>query len=105
MMNDANLAVLHKMLDAAALRHRVVANMHPRAQPGAAGDGGRSDARPAEGWQGARGPARADGNNVSLERELADLMKNALLYRTCTQLLSARIAGYRAAITGRSGGL
>ena len=45
---------------------------------------------------------RPDGNNVSLERELADLMKNTLLYNACTRLLSARIEAYRAAITGQS---
>jgi len=45
-----------------------------------------------------------DGNNVSLEREMGDLMKNSLVHSTVSQLLSTQIAGYRAAITGNTSG-
>jgi len=119
MIDDPNLGLLQKMLDAASLRHRVVANnianvntpgyqrrvVHFReqlAQAIAGGDTARiAELRP-EIQVSSAGPTRPDGNNVTLERELADLMKNALVYKTCTQLLSARIASYRAAITGHS---
>jgi flagellar basal-body rod protein FlgB len=43
-------------------------------------------------------PARADGNNTSLERELSELSKVALLYRTTLQLAAKEIAQLRSAI-------
>ena len=119
MMDDVNAVLLQRALDGAALRHRVIAhNMANVNTPGyhrqevrftehlaaalAAGD--------AEAIRSARfdveranDPAvRPDGNNVSLEREMGDLMKNSLVYNTVTQLLSAHIAGYRSAITGNT---
>ena len=113
------LAFYEKMLDFTALRHTVIANnianvntpgyrrhvVHFKdelARAVADGDTERLAALRAEVRVSHDGPFRADGNNVNVERELADLMKNALLYRTCTELLSARIAGYRAAIRGHS---
>ncbi|MFA0745711.1 MAG: hypothetical protein LASZOEIN_002525 [Candidatus Fervidibacter sp.] len=43
-------------------------------------------------------PARADGNNTSTERELSELSKVALLYRTTLQLAAKEIAQLRSAI-------
>ncbi len=43
-------------------------------------------------------PARADGNNVDIDREMAALSRNALSYRAVGELLGARIRGLRAAI-------
>ena len=118
-MNDLSVVTLQKMLDAASLRHRVIANNVANANtPGyqrrevsfseqlakAASTGDLAalrTARPTVVRSDA--PAlRSDGNNVSLERELADLMKNTLLYNTCTHLLSLRLASYKAAISGDS---
>jgi flagellar basal-body rod protein FlgB len=47
------------------------------------------------------GPARADGNNVDIDDEMANLEKNTLLYRTFTQIIASRVAQQRSAITGQ----
>lgn len=47
----------------------------------------------------ASGALRADGNNVSPERELAALNETVLLYRTTVQLLAKELALFRAAVT------
>jgi flagellar basal-body rod protein FlgB len=44
---------------------------------------------------------RNDGNNVDLDRELANLKKNALLHDTLTQLLGAKMSLMQRAITGQ----
>jgi flagellar basal-body rod protein FlgB len=43
-------------------------------------------------------PARADGNNVDIDREMAALSRTALSYRAASELLSTRIRMLRAAI-------
>jgi len=43
-------------------------------------------------------PARADGNNVDIDREMAALSRNALSHRAASELLSARIRMLRAAM-------
>lgn len=122
MTDDLPLVTLQKLLDAAALRHRVIANNLANVNtPGyrrrvvsfddhLARALTTGDLAALRGWKPAvvasGDPAlRADGNNVSLERELADLMKNTLVYNACTRLLTARIEAYRAAITGQSSAL
>lgn len=45
--------------------------------------------------------ARADGNNVDIDQEMAALSKNSLLYQTITQVLASRLGTMRSAITGR----
>jgi flagellar basal-body rod protein FlgB len=119
MHDDTNMTVLQKMLDAAALRHRVIA--HNLANANTPGYRRREvrfneqlaaalQARDAERLAAVRpvvaeseeAATRPDGGNVTTERELADLMQNSLLYNACTQLLSSRIAAYRAAISGDS---
>jgi len=44
---------------------------------------------------------RADGNNVDIDQEMGQLAKNTLLYRTYTDLLGSKIRMLRSAITGR----
>lgn len=118
-MQDANLVVLGKMLDASALRHRAIAqNLANVETPGyrrrvvrfgeqlaeaiAAGRGDRLAAARPQLSTVETGVNPLTDNNVEPETELAAMMENALLYRTCSRLLSARIAGYRAAITGQA---
>ena len=43
---------------------------------------------------------RADGNNVDLDRELANLKKNDLAHQTLTQLLGSKIGIMKTAIKG-----
>lgn len=45
---------------------------------------------------------RADGNNVSMERELSELNKNAMMHQVGLQMLQAKLAMERMAVTGRS---
>ena len=119
MFDDVNLALLQQMLQATTLRHRAIAhNLANVNTPGyrrrevrfsdhlasaiASGDPEALRAAPPEVRQASDPALRPDGNNVSLEREMGDLMKNALVYSACTQLLSARLAAYRAAISGNA---
>ena len=44
-------------------------------------------------------PARADGNNVDIDREMAALARNALRYQAASEALAARIRMLRAAIS------
>lgn len=119
MIEDVNLVVLQKMLDTATLRHKAIAhNLANVETPGyrryvvsfkeqlaaavSAGDPARLKALRPELTVSEEGVDPMTQNNVELEREVAALMENALLYRTCAHLLSARVASYRAAITGQS---
>ena len=43
---------------------------------------------------------RSDGNNVNIDTEVADLKKNALMYQTYSQLLAAKMATVRRAMSG-----
>lgn len=45
--------------------------------------------------------AGEDGNNVNLERELGSLTRNSMEFNLYTQLLAARYAQLRSAITGQ----
>ncbi|MDO8585657.1 MAG: flagellar basal body rod protein FlgB [Armatimonadota bacterium] len=44
-------------------------------------------------------PARADGNNVSIDKEMAAMVKNTLEYEALTQLINLKGSMLRAAIT------
>ena len=44
-------------------------------------------------------PARADGNNVSIDQEATALIKNGLSYQVTTSLLNQKISALRQAIT------
>ncbi len=45
-------------------------------------------------------PARADGNNVDIDRELVSLAGNALRFQAASELLAARVRTLRMAIQG-----
>ncbi|MBL8819064.1 MAG: hypothetical protein JNL58_23750 [Planctomyces sp.] len=45
-------------------------------------------------------PARADGNNVDIDREIGEMNKNAILQQTYLQLLGHEISQMRLAIEG-----
>jgi flagellar basal-body rod protein FlgB len=114
----SDVAVLSRLLDASALRHRVIsqniANVntpgyrrqqvafeevlagHVHDGDSAAALAVRPTVVPAEG-----GVTRSDGNGVTLEQEMMDLNKNTLLHNAAAQLLASQIATLRSAITGR----
>jgi len=48
-------------------------------------------------------PRRVDGNNVSIEREMTALARNALAHQAVGELLAGRIRGLRAVIRGNRG--
>ncbi len=48
-------------------------------------------------------PRRADGNNVSIEREMTQLARNALAHQAVEELLAQRIRVLKAVIRGRRG--
>lgn len=120
-MKDFNdeLDMMGKLLDAAALRQRVIAgNLANVNTPNfrrydvefedvfnEAVKGGNIDrAREIQPRvvQDEGGAVKEDGNNVVLEREIGDLMKNSLYFETLTQMLTKKIDGLRNAIAGRS---
>ena len=45
---------------------------------------------------------RADGNNVSVEKELAEMNKNSMTHQMALQLLQSKMAMERIAVTGKS---
>ncbi len=113
------LELMGKLLDVAALRHRVIAGnlsnvntpnyrryevkfeeMFNDAMKG--GEMARAKDVQPHVVQDEVTPTREDGNNVTLEREVGDLMKNSLYFETLTHLLTKKISGIRNAITGRT---
>jgi len=107
--------VLGRVMDAAALRHQVIAqNVANVNTPGyrrlavefedelaKALDtpGGASRVTPKVVI--ADGPERVDGNTVDLDREMGDLTKNGLLYQAAAQIIASRLAALRSAVSGR----
>jgi flagellar basal-body rod protein FlgB len=51
--------------------------------------------------QAVSGYERQDGNNVDVDAEMGRLQKNTLLFSVYSQVLAAKMAAMRAAITGR----
>jgi flagellar basal-body rod protein FlgB len=47
------------------------------------------------------GSARADGNDVNLDRQMARLSENTLFHNALTQILAGQFAALKQAITGR----
>jgi flagellar basal-body rod protein FlgB len=110
-----NLALLTQVLDAAALRHRVIAqNVANVNTPGyrrrevvfeadlaraLASSEAPANVKPRVVI--ADGPERVDGNTVDIDREMNELAKNALLYEAAAQIITHRVASQRAAIAGR----
>ena len=116
-VTGGSVDLLAHLLDAASLRHQVVAqNMANVNTPGYhALDVSFEDAfaqRLAEGGETAAtgvagkvverkgGAEGADGNNVDIDDELSRLQKNALVYNAYAQILATKIAEMRSAISG-----
>lgn len=108
--------VLGRVLDTAALRHRVIAhNVANVNTPGyrrlevvfedvlarAAGDPSAGALSGQPKVVESVGPDRVDENNVDIDREMNELTKNGLLYQAAVQILASRLASMRAAIAGR----
>lgn len=117
-MTPANFGIdmLGQVLDASALRHRVVAqNVANVNTPGykrlevtfegelktALGLPGGETGRVAPKVIETDNPERVDGNTVDIDREMGDLTKNALLYQAVSQIVASRMASLRSAISGR----
>jgi flagellar basal-body rod protein FlgB len=49
----------------------------------------------------ADGPRRANGNDVSLDRQMSRLAENTLFHSTLTQILAGQFAALKQAISGR----
>lgn len=113
----SGVGVLARLMDAAALRHRVLAqNVANVNTPGYtrrevtfeadlakaldAPNGSAAAVKPAVTVD-ETSPERVDGNNVDIDREMGALSKNALLYQAAAQIVASRVASLRAAITGR----
>jgi flagellar basal-body rod protein FlgB len=111
----ANVALLAQILDAAAMRHRVIAQnvanvntpgYHRRevvfeADLARALASGEQPGSVKPHVIIADGPERVDGNTVDIDREMNDLTRNALLYEAAAQLITSRLASQRASIAGR----
>jgi flagellar basal-body rod protein FlgB len=108
--------LLARVLDASALRHRVlahnVANVntpnYARLDVAFEDDLGRALARGQTGagvrphvTTTAGDATRADGNTVDIDREMAQLTQNNLLFAAAAQVLASRLGTLRSAITGR----
>lgn len=117
--SDLTTMVLAKCLDACSLRQRVIANNIANVEtPGftrsevafesrlkealEAGSGESTisrieDVHP-EIIQDSLSPARPNGNNVSIEKEMADMTKNSIQYEALVQLMNLKAAMIRIAM-------
>jgi len=113
---DPTQLLLTRLLDATALRNRVLANNVANADtPGfirqdvpferelaAAVRGGCLESFAPKIEADKTAPTRADGNNISVDRELAELNKNAMMHQMAIQLMQQKLSMQRMAITGRT---
>ncbi|HEY1188274.1 MAG TPA: flagellar basal body rod protein FlgB [Gemmata sp.] len=113
--NLPGLNVLTQVLDASALRHRVIAQNvanvntpgYKRLEVAFEADLAKALAAPTGGAPvrprvvNVDGPERADGNTVDIDVEMNSMTKNSLLYEAATQIIASRVASLRSAITGR----
>lgn len=106
--------VLRRVMDAAALRHKViaqnVANVNTPGYRRLAVEFEDELAREMASPGGAVATPtvvvadaadRQDGNTVDLDREMGDLTKNGLLYQAAAQITASRLAALKAAVGGR----
>lgn len=114
-VSSYGIGLLSQTLDAAALRHRVIAQNvanvntpgYRRLEVSFESDLARALASPGPSAAVrprvvvADGPERVDGNTVDIDREMNDLARNALLYQAAAQVVTSRIASLRAAVAGR----
>jgi flagellar basal-body rod protein FlgB len=117
-VTPSQFGMLHQLLDAAELRHRVigqnVANVNTQdytrkdvafeaelaERIRLMGNVDLSEITP-QIYQDDNAPRRADGNNVDIDKEMGQLNKNALLYQTYAQVVASKLAMMRSAITGQ----
>ena len=109
--------LLGKLLDAASLRHRVIAqNVANVNTPGyhrldvafetaldqelGKGEANVAKLTPSV-VEVSGGTMRDDGNNVDIDAEMGRLNKNTLLFNVYTQILASKMAAMRSAIAGR----
>ncbi len=114
-VTPSQFGLLANLMDAAALRHQVlaqnVANVNTpgyhRLDVSFEGLLGGQTGQTRLARQGPRvvdgsdAPERPDGNNVDIDAEMGRLNKNALLYNACAQMLMSKLATLRSAISGR----
>ena len=121
-LSDVTSKSLAKTLDASALRQRAISNNIANVEtPGYKrnyvsfgdelkqimnADSGRERRQALDELEPIRqtdvqSPSRADGNNVNIDAEIADLAKNSLKYKATATILEARGAMLRGAIQGR----
>jgi flagellar basal-body rod protein FlgB len=116
---DPQAGLLSQLMDATALRQQVVThNLANLNTPGyqrleatfedqfqkalsGPGDVARAAGVKAQVKASAEGSARADGNNVDLDREVGELQRTALMFQTYTKLMEARLGMMRRAMDSR----
>jgi len=113
----SDLRLLSRLMDASALRTRVLANNLANVNtPGftrskvsfegelaqALDKGGRPKALEVEPRvePDPSGDVKLDGNNVHMENEMAELMKTTIMYSIINRIVSGKIDGLRTAIRG-----
>jgi flagellar basal-body rod protein FlgB len=120
LFTDTTSLVLAKCLDAAAVRHKVIANNIANVEtPGYKRSEVLFEDHLKQVLEGADrrlvkrrvrelepvvttdtlSPSRPDGNNVSIDREMADLAKNSLRYEAAVQILNLKNAMIRTVLT------
>jgi flagellar basal-body rod protein FlgB len=107
--------VLARLLDASALRHRVIANNvanintpnFKRLDVSFEEDLTKAMANKTSPFEvqpkiveDNQSPPRADGNTVDIDREMNALLRNSVLFESAAQILSSRISSLRTAIKG-----
>ncbi|NCC52743.1 MAG: flagellar basal body rod protein FlgB [Spartobacteria bacterium] len=118
MMNEIDtIEMLRRMLDATTLRQEVLANNLANVDtPGfvrqdvrfreALSEAMESNSRIAaddlkpEIYHDELSPGRPDGNNVSMQREMGEMMQNEILYQFSTKLIASKFNGLIKAIKG-----
>ena len=116
-MSDS-IEMLSKLLDATALRQKVIANnlanvntpnfkrMDVRFKDAlaravqAGGSAGVSGVVPTV-VQDNQSVCRPDGNNVTLQREIGEMAENSLLYQFSAKAVTLKFEGIRKAVRGR----
>lgn len=120
LFSDITTAALVKSMDGASMKHKVIANNIANVNtPGftrsdvsfydelkqalSTNEPGNSVKRISDinigVQQDLTSPARSDGNNVSIDKEMTELSKNTLQYETLTKLLNMKFSLLQTAIS------
>lgn len=114
-VNSSQIDLLARLMDAAGMRHRVIANnvanvntpnfkrqqvLFEDEMAKALHGGDVASVKPTVG-EDTSAAERVDGNTVDIDKEMGDLTKNALLYNAAAQIVATRLATLRSAISGR----